>query len=73
MKLEPEFLSIEDVLDIHERQFEQFGGSGGIRDIRLLESAVAMPQSTFGGEWLHATFSKWLPLMHSTSLKTNHL
>ena len=29
-------------------------GSGGIRDRGLLESAVAMPQSAFGGEWLHA-------------------
>jgi len=52
--MEPEFLTLEDVLDIHERQLERFGGSGGIRDRGLLESAVAMPQSAFGGEWLHA-------------------
>ena len=54
MNMEPEFLTLEDVLDIHERQLERFGGSGGIRDRGLLESAVAMPQSAFGGEWLHA-------------------
>ena len=33
---------------------EEFGGDIGLRDRGLLESAVAMPQSTFGGEDLHA-------------------
>ena len=48
------FLSVEDVLAIHRRVIEEFGGDIGLRDRGLLESAVAMPQSTFGGEDLHA-------------------
>jgi death-on-curing protein len=32
-----------------------YGGSYGLRDPGALESAVAMPQSTFGGEYLHPT------------------
>ena len=48
------FLSVEDVLAIHRRVIEEFGGDLGLRDRGLLESAVAMPQSTFGGEELHA-------------------
>ena len=52
--MDPEFLVIDDVLDIHERQLAQFGGGGGIRDRGLLESAVAAPQASFGGEWLHS-------------------
>jgi death on curing protein len=47
------FLSVEDVLLIHNRMIENFGGDTGLRDRGLLESAVAMPQSTFGGDDLH--------------------
>ena len=48
-----EFLEVSDVLKIHNQQIEAFGGIFGIRDKGLLESAVAMPQATFGGEYLH--------------------
>ena len=47
------FLELSDVLKIHEQQLEAFGGIHGIRDVGLLESAVATPQATFGGEYLH--------------------
>ncbi|XWK85730.1 MAG: type II toxin-antitoxin system death-on-curing family toxin [Phormidium sp.] len=51
----PKFLNKKAVLRIHERQIEKFGGSFGIRDEGLLESALAQPQATFGGEFLHST------------------
>jgi death-on-curing protein len=51
--IEPEFLSLEDVLLIHDEQLEAYGGIAGIRDKGLLESAVMMPQASFGGEYLH--------------------
>ena len=51
--IEPEFLTLEDVLQIHKDQIEAYGGIRGIRDQGLLESAVMMPQATFGGEYLH--------------------
>jgi len=47
------FLSVEDVLEVHRRVVEEFGGKAGLRDRGLLESAVAMPRSTFGGRELH--------------------
>ncbi len=50
----PEFLSVEDVLDLHAGQLDRFGGATGVRDFGLLESAVAQPQAMFGGEFLHA-------------------
>ena len=50
---EPEFLDVEDVLAIHAALLEEHGGQAGIRDRGLLESAVATPQVTFGGELLH--------------------
>jgi death on curing protein len=50
---EPEFLTVDDVLEIHRDQIERYGGDEGIRDNGLLESAVPMPQQSFGGEYLH--------------------
>ncbi len=58
MNFEPEFLTLEDVLAIHEEQIARFGGMNGIRERDLLESAVASPQAAFGGEWLHDSLIK---------------
>jgi death on curing protein len=52
---DPEFLDLDEVLALHEYQIAGFGGSPGIRDRGLLESAVAMPRSTFGGHYVHET------------------
>ena len=46
------------VLSIHARQIERFGGTSGVRDEGLLESALAQPQATFGGQLLHPTISE---------------
>lgn len=51
--MDPVFLDVEDVLLIHEEQLARYGGSAGIRDAGLLESAVAMPRATAGGEFVH--------------------
>src|SRR5512142_2009967 len=53
--MEPVFLTLDDVLEIHEQQIELYGGSHGLRDPGALESAVATPQATFGGEYLHGS------------------
>ena len=65
------FLSVDDVLAIHRRVIEEFGGDFGLRDRGLLESAVAMPQSTFGGEDLHASLAEKAAAYHY-HLCTNH-
>ena len=51
----PRFLSISQVLDIHQDEINSFGGTSGVRDEGLLDSALAQPQATFGGELLHPT------------------
>ncbi|MHC4883110.1 MAG: type II toxin-antitoxin system death-on-curing family toxin [Planctomycetota bacterium] len=48
-----DFLSLKDVLAIHQRQVKEHGGSEGIRDEGLLLSALAMPQAAFFGEYAH--------------------
>ena len=50
---EPLFLTVEEVVAFHRDQILLFGGTDGIRDRGSLESAVAMPQSGFGGQFLH--------------------
>ncbi len=51
----PKFLNQALVLKIHSRQIEKFGGTYGIRDQGLLESALAQPQASFFGELLRPT------------------
>ena len=48
------FLSVQEVEEIHASQINLFGGSHGLRARELLESAVAMPKASFGGESLYA-------------------
>ena len=50
---DPVFLDVEDVLLIHEEQLARYGGAAGLRDTGLLESAVAMPRASAGGEFAH--------------------
>ena len=47
------FPSIADVLTLHAETLKRHGGAEGIRDINLLESALAQPMATFGGQFLH--------------------
>jgi death-on-curing protein len=43
-------LTVEMVREIHAEAISRFGGSDGVRDSALLESAVAAPQASFGGK-----------------------
>ena len=47
------YLSVRQVLAIHARSIDQFGGDPTIRDLGLLESAVAQPRARFGGKDLY--------------------
>ena len=53
-----EFLTLDDVLSLHADLIARYGGSPLVRDVGLLESAVAMPAATFGGEMLHASLEE---------------
>ena len=48
------FLTLDDIIESHQNQIDTYGGSHGIRDIGLLESAIAQPEARFGGQYLHA-------------------
>ena len=46
--------TVRQILILHERMIQKYGGSSGIRDIGMLESAVGRPFATFGGEDLYS-------------------
>lgn len=46
-------ISVEQALKIHTIAIEKFGGANGVRDRGALESALARPFQTFGGEDLY--------------------
>ena len=63
------YLSAENVIQINFEVVEATGGSQGLRDTGLLESAVGRPQSTFSGKDLYTTiFRKAAALIHSLLL-----
>src|SRR3954454_3965932 len=47
------FLSLSRVLRIHRSSIDAYGGEPSVRDMGLLESALAQPRAAFGGEFLH--------------------
>jgi len=50
---EPAFLALDEVLALHADQIRRYGGRAGVRDLELLKSALAAPETTYGGEYLH--------------------
>ena len=66
------YLNVQDVILLHNLAIDEFGGSHGLRDYGLLESAVLRPQSSFGNKDLYPTiFLKGAALVHSLLL--NHM
>lgn len=53
MKRDVVFLGIDEILEIHRDQINRYGGLHGIRDLRLLQSSVAMPRACTVSEHLN--------------------
>jgi death-on-curing protein len=65
------YLTAEQILFVHYRLLSETGGEHGVRDIGLLESAVARPRATFDRQELYTDiFEKAAALMES--LINNH-
>ncbi len=65
------YISLDEVIAIHDNMVSLYGGSHGIRDLGLVESAISRPQATFGGNDLYPDiFLKAAALFHS--LMFNH-
>ena len=68
---EPVFLTLDEVLQLHQESLEHFGGEDGIRDVGLIESAVATPRQTFNGQYLHPDIAS-MAAAYLFHLASNH-
>ena len=50
-----QYLTLSEVLEVHRQVMAQSGGAEGLMHLPALESALAQPQMTFGGEDLYPT------------------
>lgn len=65
------FLSVDEIIILHHYQIIKHEGMQGIRDKHLLESAVHMPQASFGGTYLHTTLFE-MAAVYGHGLIKNH-
>jgi death-on-curing protein len=65
------FLTLDDVLALHEELIHRYGGIPGLRDAGLLEAALAMPQAGFGGRYFHE-FPHEMGAAYFSHLVRNH-
>jgi death on curing protein len=56
--LNPKFVNTQEAIAIHDFLIEKYGGSFGLRDEGLLESALAQPQASFFGEFFYLTIAE---------------
>ena len=69
--MKTKYISLDEVIAIHDNMVSLYGGSHGIRDLGLVESAISRPKATFGGADLYPDiFTKAAALFHS--LMFNH-
>src|SRR3990172_576090 len=65
------YLTLIEVLDLYRQIMEQSGGAFGIHDVNALESAIAQPRMTLGGEELYPTIVEKASAL-GLSLVMNH-
>jgi death-on-curing protein len=65
------YLTLDEVLALHQQVLQHSGGSRGIRDVGLLESAVSQPLGTFGGQDLYPSLIEKAAAL-AFSLVSNH-
>ena len=61
-----DYLTVVEVLAMHTDQIERYGGSHGIRDLRLLEAALYRPQTGYYVDLIEEAAALW------ESLSQNH-
>ena len=65
------YLELDEVLRIHERAIQRYGGSPELRDLGLLESALAVPKQTMFGDDLYPDVAAKAAILLFTLIK-NH-
>lgn len=69
--LETEFVTLDDILGLHEEIINDIGGTHGVKDEKLLDSALSQPQMTFESEDFYPTIAEKAAAL-AFSLIQNH-
>ena len=70
MNIEPRFLTVSEVINIHDQEIASAGGLTGVRDLAVLESALGAPQASFSGQFLMDIFE--MAATYLNSIAINH-
>jgi death-on-curing protein len=70
MTIEPRFLTVSEVLEIHDQEIAAAGELSGVRDLKALESALGASQASFSGEFLMDIFE--MAATYLNSIVINH-
>jgi death-on-curing protein len=68
---QPRFLTKDEVLSLHRASIDMYGGADGVLDDGALESALAQPRQSFGGEFAHE-FPFGMAAAYGYHLAMNH-
>jgi death-on-curing protein len=68
MTIDPRFLTVSEVMEIHGQEIATAGGLSGVRDPKSLESAVGAPKASFNGEFLMDIFEMAATYLNSIAL-----
>jgi len=70
MTIEPRFLTLSEVIEIHDQEIATAGGLSGVRDLKALESSIGTPQASFNGQFLMDIFE--MAATYLNSIAINH-
>jgi death-on-curing protein len=65
------YLSLEEIIALHARVISHSGGIVGLRDRGAIESAVAQPEMTFGGDDLYPTIAEKAAALGHSLIQTH--
>jgi len=70
MTVEPRFLTVSEVIEIHDQEIASAGGLSGVRDLNGLDSALGAPQASLSGQFLMDIFE--MAATYLNSIAINH-
>ena len=65
------FLLLEEILQLHQSSIQKYGGSLGLRDEKLLLSALEMPSAGFGDQYFHTSIYE-MAAAYAFHISKNH-
>jgi len=68
-----DYLTVAEVLAMHDDQIERYGGASGVRDMGLLEAALYRPQTGYYADVIEEAAARWESLAQNQSWQRGQL